>query len=60
MHFLVVLYLLLGADSAVCKDKLKVVASFSILSDMVANVGGDRVDVKTLVGPESSTSIPTV
>ena len=30
-------------------DKLKVVASFSILGDLVRNVGGARVDVVTLV-----------
>ena len=33
-------------------DKLKAVASFSILGDMVKQVGGDRVDVVTLVGPD--------
>lgn len=32
---------------------LKVVATFSILGDMVKSVGGDRVDVSTLVGPGS-------
>lgn len=31
-------------------DRLKVVASFSILGDFVRHVGGDRVDVTTLVG----------
>jgi zinc/manganese transport system substrate-binding protein len=31
-------------------DKLNVVASFSILRDFVATVGGDRVEVSTLVG----------
>lgn len=31
-------------------EKIKVVASFSILGDIVANVGGENVDVKTLVG----------
>jgi zinc/manganese transport system substrate-binding protein len=36
-----------GKDS----NKLRVVASFSILRDLVANVGGDRVDVTALVGP---------
>ena len=30
--------------------KIKVVATFSILADLVANVGGDRVDITTLVG----------
>jgi zinc/manganese transport system substrate-binding protein len=31
---------------------VKVVASFSILGDMVKNIGGDRVDVTTLVGAD--------
>lgn len=34
-------------------EKLDVVASFSILGDLVRNVGGDRVNVTTLVGPDS-------
>jgi zinc/manganese transport system substrate-binding protein len=32
-------------------EKLRVIASFSILRDVVAHVGGDRVDVTALVGP---------
>ena len=32
---------------------LKVVASFSILADMVAAVGGDKVQVQSLVGPDA-------
>jgi len=34
---------------------LPVVASFSILGDMVQQIGGDAVTVKTLVGPDSDT-----
>lgn len=37
--------------SAQAPEKLKVVATFSILGDLVRNVGGDRVEVTTLVGP---------
>jgi zinc/manganese transport system substrate-binding protein len=33
------------------QDRIKVVASFSILGDLVKNVGGDRIAVATLVGP---------
>ncbi|TVR08093.1 MAG: metal ABC transporter substrate-binding protein, partial [Salinarimonadaceae bacterium] len=33
-------------------DKLPVVATFSILGDLVSNVGGDRVAITTLVGPD--------
>ena len=35
------------------QDRLNVVASFSILGDLVRNVGGNRVSVTTLVGPDS-------
>jgi zinc/manganese transport system substrate-binding protein len=34
---------------------LKVVATFSILADLVANVGGDKVALTTLVGPDADT-----
>lgn len=42
-------------------SKLPVVASFSILGDIVHNVGGDRVEVTSLVGPDrdSRTYQPT-
>jgi zinc/manganese transport system substrate-binding protein len=39
------------AQAARNGDKLTVVASFSILRDFVAQVGGDRVEVSALVGP---------
>lgn len=32
---------------------LKVVASFSILADMVSEIGGDRITLSTIVGPDS-------
>src|SRR5471030_1923217 len=35
------------------QDKLKVVATFSILGDLVAQVGGDRIDLTILVGPDT-------
>lgn len=37
--------------SAFAQEKISVVATFSILGDMAARVGGDRVTVKSLVGP---------
>ena len=43
--------------SAFAQGKLPVVASFSILGDMVAEVGGDRVAVTTLVGPDGDAHV---
>lgn len=37
--------------------KIEVVASFSILADFVAQVGGDRVEVTALVGPDSDAHV---
>ena len=37
--------------------KIKAVATFSILGDFVRNVGGDRVDVATLVGPNGDVHV---
>ena len=37
--------------------KLKVLATFSILGDLVRNVGGDRAEVATLVGPNSDAHV---
>lgn len=48
--FLAVSLSVLGAGSAAA-EPLKTVASFSILGDLVRQVGGDRVAVETLVGP---------
>jgi zinc/manganese transport system substrate-binding protein len=39
--------------------KLDIVASFSILGDLVRNVGGDRVSVTTLVGPNGDAHVYT-
>ena len=45
--------LLLSALPAAAQDKLPVVASFSIMGDLVKQIGGDRVDVTTIVGPNA-------
>jgi len=39
------------------QDRLNVIASFSILGDFVKNVGGDRVEVATLVGPNGNAHV---
>ncbi|WP_341991895.1 metal ABC transporter substrate-binding protein [Azorhizobium sp. AG788] len=54
--------LLLGASPALAQSpaptaKLPVVASFSILGDFVKNVGGDRISLATIVGPNSDTHV---
>src|SRR5437868_3824726 len=38
-------------------EKMKVVATFSVIGDMVTNVAGDRVDLVTLVGPGGDTEL---
>jgi zinc/manganese transport system substrate-binding protein len=38
-------------------DPLKVVASFSIIGDLAKNVGGDRVEITTLVGPNGDAHV---
>jgi zinc/manganese transport system substrate-binding protein len=47
---------LLLAAPATAAD-VRVVASFSILGDMVHAVGGDRVEVTTIVGPDADTHV---
>ena len=46
-----------GSATAGAQDKLAVVATFSILADMTQRVGGDRVAVTTLVGPEQDAHV---
>jgi zinc/manganese transport system substrate-binding protein len=43
--------------AASAQDKPKVVATFSILADLANNVGGDRVEVATLVGPDGDAHV---
>ena len=46
-----------GGAAAAAEPPLPVVASFSILGDVVAQVGGDRVAVQVLVGPGSDAHV---
>ncbi len=43
--------------AATAQEKLPVVASFSILGDFVKEVGGDRVALTTLVGPNGDAHV---
>lgn len=45
------------ATPALAEDRLRVVATFSILGDLVGQVGGDRVEVFTLVGPDGDAHV---
>jgi zinc/manganese transport system substrate-binding protein len=45
------------ASPALGASEVNAVASFSILGDMVARVGGDRVAVTTIVGPNADTHV---
>jgi zinc/manganese transport system substrate-binding protein len=45
------------APGARAQDRLNVIATFSILGDFVKNVGGDRVEVATLVGPNGNAHV---
>ena len=45
--------LLLPTAAALADTRLKVVATFSILGDLVAEVGGERIDLAVLVGPDT-------
>lgn len=48
---------LLLASPALAQDKIKAVATFSILADFVKNVGGERVELATLVGPNGDAHV---
>jgi len=49
--------ILLGGGAAGAAEKIKVVATFSVIGDMVSNVAGDKVDLVTLVGPAGDTEL---
>lgn len=51
------LLVVLASGPVVAADRLPVIASFSILGDMVGRVGGDRVAVTTLVGPDGDAHV---
>lgn len=49
--------LLIAASGPAWAEPVKVVASFSILGDMVRQIGGDQVTVTTLVGPNGDAHV---
>jgi len=59
MRRLLLCVVLLIASPLHAAERLNVVASFSILGDFVRTIGGDRVNVTTLVGPDSDVHVYT-
>jgi zinc/manganese transport system substrate-binding protein len=57
--WLVCLIVVTSAVAARAQDRVNVVTSFSILGDFVKNVGGERVSVTTLVGPDGDVHVYT-
>jgi zinc/manganese transport system substrate-binding protein len=57
--WLIGLMLVASAAPAYAQARLDVVASFSILGDFARNVGGERVNVTTLVGPDGDVHVYT-
>jgi zinc/manganese transport system substrate-binding protein len=54
---LICLVLIAATVPARAQERVKIVASFSILGDFVRNVGGTSVSVTTLVGPDSDAHV---
>ena len=59
MRFVLLLALLIVASPLHAAERLNVVASFSILADFVRNVGGDRINLTTLVGADGDVHVYT-
>jgi len=48
---------MISSHAHAAEQKLRVVASFSVLADLVRNVGGDRIELSTLVGPDGDAHV---
>ncbi|MDH2351608.1 zinc ABC transporter substrate-binding protein [Bradyrhizobium sp. SSUT112] len=59
MRFRLLFALLLITSPLHAAERLNVVASFSILGDFVRNIGGDRINLTTLVGADSDVHVYT-
>ena len=59
LRVLLLLASLLVVSPLHAAERLNVVASFSILADFVRNVGGDRINLTMLVGPDSDVHVYT-
>ena len=55
--FVSVITLTSALSGAASAEPIKVIASFSIIADLAKNVGGDRVEITTLVGPNGDAHV---
>jgi zinc/manganese transport system substrate-binding protein len=55
--FFALLFVLLPASASVWAAEIEVVTSFSILGDLVREVGGERVTVHAIVGPDQNAHV---
>ncbi len=56
-YLLLVILAAFPAAPLAAADRPTVVATFSVLGDMVANVAGDHIDLVTIVGPNGDTEL---
>jgi zinc/manganese transport system substrate-binding protein len=52
-----VLSAVMTGTSALAQERIKIIATFSILADLAKSAGGDRVDVDALVGPNGDAHV---
>lgn len=57
MRTLLALFTLLVSLSLAAAEKPKVVTSFSILADITAQIGGDRIELRNLVGADADAHV---
>ena len=57
LFWIICLAMVMATGAAQAAERINVVASFSILADMVRNVGGNSIDVVALVGPDGDAHV---
>jgi zinc/manganese transport system substrate-binding protein len=59
-HYLILAWIscvVMLVSPALAQERIKTIATFSILADLAKNVGGDRIDVASLVGPNGDAHV---